>query len=308
MVKGVWGWREWEEKIEVVFPVFHGKNGEDGTMQGWLNMANLPYVGCGVAASAVAMDKYMSKRVARDIGLRVAEDVLVTRGEWRENKEEILKKIEKTGKKFFIKPSGLGSSIGVVRAEGMAEVEEGVEVALAYDERVVVEREIEGPTEVNISVIGNDPYLVSVTEQPVASGEILSFDDKYLRGAKNGPKGMASAQRLMPARVEKKVISQVEEGAVRFFRAMGGKGIARIDFMMDKNGEVYFNEINPMPGSIAFYLWEKKGIKIVKLVERLIDWAIEDWKERQKLVSTFESNILKGYAGSKLGGVKGSKG
>ena len=145
---------------------------------------------------------------------------------------------------------------------------------------------------------------MSITEQPIASGKVLSFEDKYVRGSKGSKtQGMASAQRLMPAGVSEKTIKEIEEAAKRFFAIIGGKGIARIDFMVDKKGVVYFNEINPMPGSIAFYLWEKKGMKISNLVDKLVNLAIEDWQERQKLVTTFESNILAGYAGA--GGTKG---
>jgi D-alanine-D-alanine ligase len=303
--RSFWGWKEVDLGIEAIFPVFHGRNGEDGTMQGWLNLIDLPYVGCGIGASAVAMDKYLSKKVAAEIGLRVAKDVLALKSEWKKDKKSVMGQIEKLGKKVFIKPSGLGSSIGVTRAEGPKSVEEALEVAFVYDERVVVEEEIENPVEVNISILGNGPYELSITEQPIASSKVLSFEDKYLRGAKSSKaKGMASAQRLMPAGVGEKTIKEIEAAAVGFFRAVGGKGISRIDFMVDKNKKVFFNEINPMPGSIAFYLWEKKGVKISQLVDRLVKLAVEDWRERQKLVSTFESNILSGYAGSKGGGVK----
>lgn len=303
MKKMAW-WQETDKKIDVVFPVFHGKNGEDGAVQGWLNLVNLPYVGCPLLASAVAMDKSISKMAATSIGLRVAEEVLVVKSDWERDRKVILEKIKKLGKSVFVKPSGGGSTIAVGRADNQKDTERLLEVALVYDDRVVVEKEIERPIEVNISILGNNPYEVSITEQPIASGKVLSFEDKYVRGSKGGKsQGMAGSQRLMPAGVSEKIIIEIEEAAKSFFATIGGRGIARIDFMVDKGGVVYFNEINPMPGSIAFYLWEKRGVKIGDLVDRLVNLAIEDWLGRQKLVTTFESNILAGYAGSS--GTKG---
>jgi len=166
-----------------------------------------------------------------------------------------------------------------------------------------VEKAVKNMVEVNISIKGNDPYQVSITEQPLTSGEVLSFEDKYIKpGAKKSGKtqGMAAADRLMPARVDKRIIKSVEEMAIRFFRAIGGKGIARVDFMYDGK-RLYFNEINTMPGSLAFYLWEKTGVKFDKLVDELVELAVSDWQKKQKKVTTFESNILSGFA---KGGVK----
>lgn len=305
LIKKMAWWQEIDKKFDVVFPVFHGKNGEDGAVQGWLNLVNLPYVGCSLLSSAVAMDKSISKMAAISVGLKVADEVLVIKSEWERNRVEILEKIKKLGKKVFVKPSGGGSTIAVGRAENQEETERLLEVAMVYDDRVVVEKEIENPIEVNISILGNNPYEVSITEQPIATGKVLSFEDKYIRGSKSSKiQGMASAQRLMPAGVPEKKIKEIEEAAKKFFAVIGGKGLARIDFMVDKRGTVFFNEINPMPGSIAFYLWEKKGMSIKELVDKLINLAIEDWQDRQKLVTTFQSNILAGYTA----GARGTKG
>lgn len=286
--------------IEVVFPVFHGRNGEDGSIQGLIQLANLPMVGCDMIASAVGMDKFLAKQVAKGIGLNVMEDVLVTDDEWRDSRNAMIKQIKSLKLPVFVKPVGGGSSIGINKVTKWADLENAVDVGLFYDQRVLVEQGVEKPIEINISVMGNGPYRVSVTEQPMKQDEILSFEDKY----SGGKKGMASAKRLIPANVSKRTIKEVEEATVSFFKAIGGRGISRVDFMMDKKGKLIFNEINTLPGSLAFYLWKDSGVKFADLVTRLVDLAVEDWQNRQKLVTVFESNILSNFGS----GVKGKKG
>lgn len=290
--KGFLGFFPSEIQPEVIFPVVHGKNGEDGTLQGLFELANIPYVGCGVTASGVKIDKFVAKKVAASLGIRVIKDVLVDKGEAP----------NLTGIKLpvFVKPIGLGSSIGLSKVEKKADLADALELAFCYDTRVMIEEAIDDPREVNISIIGNDPYELSVTEQPVASDEVLSFDDKYTSEAGKS-RGMASAKRYIPAKVDQKIIKEVEENAVKFFRCIGGKGIARVDFLIDKKGTVYFNEINTMPGSLAFYLWEKSNLPFPKLVSRLVDLAISDWKAKQGLIRSFETNILSSFA---TGGLK----
>ncbi|MBI2325968.1 hypothetical protein HYU91_01125 [Candidatus Collierbacteria bacterium] len=205
---------------------------------------------------------------------------------------------------MFVKPIGLGSSIGLSKVDKKADLADALEVAFCYDNRVMIEEAIDDPQEVNIAIIGNDPYELSVTEQPVASGDVLSFDDKYVGEAGKG-RGMASAKRYVPAKVDQKIIKEVEENALKFFRCIGGKGIARVDFLVDKKGVVYFNEINTMPGSLAFYLWEKTNLPFPKLVSRLVDLAISDWEAKQRLIRSFETNILSSFA---TGGIKGKNG
>ncbi len=294
--KGFLGFFPSEVQPEVIFPVIHGKNGEDGTLQGLFELANIPYVGCGVTASGVKIDKFVAKKVAESLGIKVIKDVLVTKGEAP----------DLIGIKLpvFVKPIGLGSSIGLSKVDKKADLADALEVAFCYDNRVMIEEAIDDPQEVNIAIIGNDPYELSVTEQPVASGDVLSFDDKYVGEAGKG-RGMASAKRYVPAKVDQKIIKEVEENALKFFRCIGGKGIARVDFLVDKKGVVYFNEINTMPGSLAFYLWEKTNLPFPKLVSRLVDLAISDWEAKQRLIRSFETNILSSFA---TGGIKGKNG
>lgn len=291
------------DQPEVIFPVFHGRNGEDGSVQGLLEMVDLPYVGCNVGASGVGMDKFVSKRIAQTVGLTVAKDVLIAKCEWTAKTKGARERLSKLKLPVFVKPATLGSSIGIVKVDKKEDLENALEVAFCYDQRVLVEEMVDSPTEVNISILGNGPYELSVTEQPVSNGEILSFEDKYLGDSgKSKSKGMASLSRIMPARVDKILIGEIEEGARRFFGAIGGKGIARIDFMVDGKGKLYFNEINTMPGSLAFYLWEKSGLSFHKLVTKLVDLAVDDWREKKKLITTFESNILSGFARNSLKG------
>lgn len=307
VTKNILGYRNGGSKIDMVFPVFHGKNGEDGSIQGMLNLMNLPYVGCQLIASAAGMDKYISKQVAKGIGLNVAKDVLVDKNEWLVKKKEYLRKIKELGLPVFVKPATLGSTIGISRIDGGDDLENAIEVGLQYDTRVLVEEGIKEPTEINISIVGNNPYEVSATEEPVRKGGVLTFADKYLgNSGKTGIKsqGMASADRYIPARVDKKIINQVEAAAKMFFGAIGGKGIARVDFMISSEGKLYFNEINTMPGSLSYYLWEKSKLKFRDLVKKLVDLALDDFEQKQKLVTTFESNILAGYI---AGGTKGAK-
>lgn len=293
-VRGILGYSPLEKQPDVVFPVIHGRGGEDGTLQGMCDLIGLPYVGCGVTASGIKIDKYLSKRLAEFLGILVAKDRLFIKGE----------KLVLDGVKLpaFVKPVGLGSSIAVQRVDSMSTLKEAIEVAFCYDRRVMVEEAIIDPTEVNISVIGNTDLEVSITEQPVSAGELLTFDDKYIG---NGGRGMAGSKRLMPAEIGKEKIKQIEVYAKEYFRLLGGKGIARLDFMIDKNGKIYFNEINTMPGSLACFLWEKTGKTFEKLVTNLVSLALEESDSKGKLISKFETNLLTRMVVG--GGLKGGK-
>lgn len=291
LTKQWWGFGGNGEDVDVVFPVFHGRNGEDGTIQGLLEMANVPYVGCGVTASSVGMDKVIAKMVAKDLGFAVAKGQLFLKGDKLDSELKY---------PMFVKPANLGSSIGVVRVENKEELKEALEVGFCYDSRVLVEEAIDLDKEINISVMGgNGKYEVSVTEQPVTKSDLLSFEDKYLGQSRT--KGMASAKRVIPAIIGDQQKKKIEDMAKRYFRMIGGNGLARIDFMVDKKGEIYFNEINTIPGSLAFYLWDKSGYLFPKLVTKLLELAVEDWQEKQKRVTTFESNILAGFGSGTKG-------
>ncbi|KKT35382.1 MAG: hypothetical protein UX12_C0011G0010 [Candidatus Collierbacteria bacterium GW2011_GWC1_45_47] len=292
MQKGLLGFAPVGVQIDVVFPVFHGSNGEDGTIQGLLELANLPYVFSGVLGGSAGMDKYVTKRVAEGLGMNVAPDKLVVREGWNESKlKTVLKEV-----KFpvFVKPATLGSTIGITRVEKPSELGDAIEVGFHYDDRVLVEDGIDLEKEVNISVLGNGPYEVSVTEQPVTKDKLLSFKDKYIASSSSKTQGMASAKRMIPAPITKEQQATIEKWSRNIFRAINGKGLARVDFIIDEKGKVYFNEINTIPGSLSFYLWERSGYPFGKLVTKLIQLAEESWEEKQKKVTVFESNILAG--------------
>jgi len=292
------------EKIDIVFPAFHGKYGEDGSVQGLLEMANIPYVGCDVQSSSVGMDKVISKRVAKSIGIPVLKDNWLNSTNWKNNRNDSVDKIIKSLKSpVFVKPARLGSSIGIAKVKNIKELEEALDVAFFYDTKVMVEESLENAKEVNVSLLGNNPYKVSVCEMPVSSGDILSFSDKYI--AKEGvSKGMASAQRLIPAPIKESTRRKIEEYARAFFSEIGGSGVARVDFLLTKDEkEIYFNEINTFPGSVAFYLWKENGIDFADLVDKLIELGYEKFEQKNRLISTFKSNILSGLSGTK--GIKG---
>ena len=295
--KGLWNFGMTENQPDVIFPVVHGRGGEDGTLQGLFEMSGIPYVGCGVTASAVKIDKYLAKIIAKSVGIDVLKDTLVIKG-------EKMSVAEKKSIKFpvMVKPVGLGSSIGLSRVEKERGLEDALEVAFCYDRRVMIEEALSDFAEVNISIMGNGPYELSMTERPVASGEVLSFSDKYEGQTKQ--KGMAGAKRLIPADQKPEVIKKIEKFTVDYFRAIGGKGIARIDFMVSKSGKIFFNEINTMPGSLAFYLWAASGVTFEELVTRLVNFALEEKESKKSLINTFESNILAGFANM---GLKGGK-
>jgi len=294
------GFAPLEYDVDLVFPVFHGRNGEDGTIQGLLELANIPYVFSGVLGGSAGLDKYVTKRIAESLGVRVAPDRLVTKSEWGDS---ALKSLTK-GLVYpvYVKPNTLGSSIGITRVEKPSQLKDAIEVGFHYDNRVLVEDSIDMDKEVNISVLGNGPYEVSVTEQPVATDKLLSFKDKYISGSSRKSEGMASAKRIIPALITREQREKIEDWARNIFKAIDGKGLARVDFIIDKSGKIFFNEINTTPGSLAFYLWEKSGYPFGKLVSKLVTLAEQSWKQKQAKITTFNSNILKGM--EKLG-IKG---
>lgn len=295
--KGLWNFGMTENQPDVIFPVVHGRGGEDGTLQGLFEMSGIPYVGCGVTASAVKIDKYLAKIIAKSVGIEVLPDRLVIKGEKMTTAERKAIKYP-----VMVKPVGLGSSIGLSRVEKEKGLEDALEVAFCYDTRVIIEEALSDFVEVNISIMGNGPYELSMTEHPVASSQVLSFSDKYEGQVKQ--KGMAGAKRLIPADVKTEVTKKIEKFTKDYFRAIGGKGIARVDYMVSRSGKIYFNEINTMPGSLAFYLWGASGVSFEELVTRLVNFALEEKENKKDLINTFESNILAGFANL---GLKGGK-
>lgn len=303
--------------LDVVIPAMHGMNGEDGTLQGLLELANIPYTSSGVLGASVGMDKILMKNVFEANGIPVLPYTYFLRGEWEKDKESVLKKIEETlNYPMFVKPSNLGSSIGISKAKDRDGLINAIEVAIRYDERVIVERGVENLTEVNCSALGRaDDIKVSVCEQPINWAEFLTFEDKYLHGEKSsksenkvpaGTKGgMSSMTRKVPADITEEQTKQIQFYTRYAFKVLNSKGVARIDFIIDNDdGKVYINEINTIPGSFAFYLWNYKGeLPYTKLIDELIDIAEKEHEEKMKNNYTFKSTIIEkqGTSGSKGG-------
>ncbi|MDP3735038.1 MAG: D-alanine--D-alanine ligase family protein [bacterium] len=285
-------------RLDVAFPVLHGTNGEDGMLAGILSGAVIPFVGCDIAASAIAMDKALAKIVTERVGIPSTPYVFFTKREWNAERPRIEKEISVLHSPLFVKPVHLGSSIGVTRVESQGGLEQAVEVALHYDDKVIVEQGVPNLIEVNCAVLGNEEVRTSVLEQPLAKAALLSFDDKYMRGgkgSKGGSGSMSGAKESVriPAPVDEKIAATIREFSVRAFRAIGGSGTARFDFLIDqKSGSVYLNEINPLPGSLQQHLWKASGVSNVELVTKLIALAEERFADKQKRVTTFASSVL----------------
>jgi D-alanine-D-alanine ligase len=295
--------------LDVVIPAIHGTYGEDGTLQGLLELADLPYAGSGVVGSAVGMDKVVMKDVFSAAGLPIVPHVLVTASDLDEDPRRVVKEVEaEIGYPAFVKPARAGSSVGIGKARDEASLLGALDVARAYDPRILVERGMEGCIEVNCSVLGRPGRgpRVSVCEQPVAWEEFLSFSDKYLRGSKDGDSkasGMASLQRRVPAPISDELTARVQSNAISAFEAVGAAGVARVDaFVRSETDETWVMEINTVPGSFSFYLWEASGLSFPGLVDSLLEIALAVHDEKSQLMFSYDSGILEQRPGSKSGG------
>ena len=303
-----------KEKIEIVaridiyIIVMHGLNGEDGTLQGLMELANVPYTSTGVAGSAVGMDKIMMKQIFRGAGLPVLPGVWFTRTEFENGRDTVIRKVEaEIGYPVFVKPANLGSSIGVSRADDAETLAESLELAFEYDRRVLVEKGLDKPIELNCSVLGYDgEEEASPIEMPINNDEFLDFKDKYL--ASGGNKGMASLHRVLPAPIEDGLKNHIQEMSRTIFRLLDCKGVVRIDYMFDRKSEkTYITEINTIPGSLAFYLWENAGMPYTSLIDRMVCCAVKAHEDKNRANYAYTSDILNGVSfGAK--GAKGSKG
>ncbi len=294
-------------RLEVCVVVMHGLNGEDGTLQGMLELANLPYTSTGVAGSAIGMDKIMMKQFFRGAGtLPCLPDCWFTRAMFKADPEAVLDRVEKElGYPVFVKPANLGSSIGVSRADDRDGLIDSLELAFDYDRRVLVEKGLDKPIELNCSVLGYDNEVeASPIEMPLSSEQFLDFKEKYL--SSGGSKGMASLHRVLPAPIEESLRDRIQALSCEIFRMLDCKGVVRIDYMFDRATEkVYITEINTIPGSLAFYLWENAGVKYSALIDRMVGCALRAHEDRNMRNYAFSSDILKGVS---LGGAKGAKG
>lgn len=295
--------------IDVAFPIVHGTNVEDGTLQGYLQTLGLPYVGCDVLASAVGMNKYVMKTVFKDNDIPVLDCACYNLVDF-EDVEKLMNRIEgKFSYPVIVKPINLGSSVGISKASDRAALEEALNLAFTFAQKVLVEPAIQQLKEINCAVLGDELEAeASECEEPLNAEEILTYEDKYTGGGKSkgGSKGMASLSRAIPANISGERREEIRQMAVKAFQCLGCNGVARIDFMIDEETDkVYLNEINTIPGSLAFYLWEPLGLKYTELLDRMIQLALKRFRENEKLTFSFDTNVL---AGVKLGGTKGAKG
>jgi D-alanine-D-alanine ligase len=287
-------------KIDVAIPAMHGMNGEDGTLQGLLELADIPYTSVGVMGSAVGMDKIAMRLLFKGAGFPVLDCYYAERGQYRADPEAILNAIEKALPEYplFVKPANLGSSIGISRATDRAGLKNAMEVAYHYDRRVLVERGIDC-VEINCSAMGTgDEVAVSLCEQPITSKDMLDFGEKYLHGGKSGSKGMKSLSRIVPAPIDEEMTARIQALTGEIFRVLDCKGVVRIDYMIEKaTGELFVNEINTIPGSFAFYLWEPMGVSFTALIDRLIEQAQTAQQEKDANHYAFDSSILQQVSG-----------
>ena len=289
--------------IDLAFPALHGTYGEDGTIQGLFEMFGIPYVGCGVAASAISMDKALTKIMIKDAGMPTTKFVTIFKPDWLGSIENCKLKIVNSLKyPLFVKPVHLGSSIGIGKAKDEKELEQKIEVALYYDHKVIIEEAVENLMDITCCVIGNNQPRASLLQESVYTQDMFNFEDKYITDG-GSQTGKAVNKMVIPARIEESLTKQIQDTAIKVYKAVECAGIARVDFLLNKQtGMFYANEINPLPGTLYHHLWKASGVELDELLKMLINFAEEEYKEKRSVNFTFESSVLKG-----LGGTKGSK-
>ncbi len=320
--KGWFGQQLQRVNIDVLFLALHGGDGESGAMQGICEMYGVPYTGSAVMGSALGMDKVIGKMISRDQGIPIVPYISLREIQWIDHEDTWLDKSEaELGYPVIVKPARLGSSIGISKADDREQLDAAIEEALRYDEKIVIEKAVENLVEINCSVLGDvNEAVASVLEQPLTGEELLTYQEKYMRGSSGegakiaGSKtttqqsngGMASLDRIIPAPLPDDQTKLIQDLAVRVFQLFECSGLARIDFLMDKDtSQVYFNEINTIPGSFSFYLWQPSGIPFDKLADRMINLALRKHKEKRQRVRSYDVNLLAMH--SSTGSKKGTK-
>lgn len=294
--------RKTVRKIDVVFPATHGTYGEDGSLMGLLRMANVPFVGCDMDASVLAMDKVLAKDIAARNNISVTKYEWIFRSDFARSTKPILDNIEKNLEyPLFVKPAHLGSSIGISRAISRNELQNAIEVASHYDEKVLVEEEVPNLIEVTLPIIGNDQLRPALLESPMTKPEdFFDFETKYMQGGKKGGKsgGAKGAQGYseLPAKLEDNLYKKAVETGLAVYKALGCSGIARVDMLINsKTDTVYFNEVNPLPGGLYEHNWRAAGIPSVELVQTLVRLAEERWTTKQQQNTVFSTNYLQQF-------------
>ncbi len=295
-------------ELDIILPVMHGTYGEDGALQGYLETVGIPFAEADHYAATVGQDKIFMKQIWKDSGVPVVNYVWFFDIDYRNDPEGVIDKCNKLHFPLVVKPARLGSSVGIAIAHNNQELNDSIADAINYDSKVLVEEMVEKLVEVNISVFGNyRKQKLSVIEEVGGSKEFLTYDDKYKGSGKTkgASKGMYSAKRIIPARISDELTKKVNDIAIKAFRSLNSSGVVRIDFLIDKkNNKVYANEINSIPGSLSFYLWNKTNKEYPELLDDIINVAIRDYKDRINKTHTFDTNILSNYKNSGTKGVK----
>jgi len=294
--------RKKSQKIDVAFPAMHGTFGEDGSLMGLLRMSGIPFVGCDIDSSVLSMDKVLSKQIVESNDIPVTKYIYLYRETFIRNSQAIVEDILKSLKfPLFIKPAHLGSSIGVSRATSIRELENSIEVACHYDDKVLVEEEVPNLIEVTLPILGTEPLKPAMLERPLTKpDEYFDFETKYMQGGKKGSnkssiKGVQGYSEV-PAKLDKALYKQAEELGKKSFKTLGCSGIARVDMLIDsKLNKVYFNEVNPLPGGLYSHNWRVAGVSNQELISTLIRLAEERWQNRQQQNTVFMTNYLQQF-------------
>jgi D-alanine-D-alanine ligase len=283
-----------EIQIDIAFPAIHGEYGEDGTIQGLFEMFDIPYVGCGVTSSAIAMDKVLTKQLYQHHNIPTPDFIYFTKEDWAAHKDDILSKAENTlGTPVFVKPARLGSSIAITKANSREEIERAIDVALHYETKALVESAIEDMKDITCAVIEeNGKPRPSLLQDSSYKEGFFSYEDKYLEGG-GAQLGKAESNLQIPADLDKHTTQEIQNMAVDVFKKIECAGIARVDFLYDeKNKKIYVNEINTLPGTLYHHLWEKSGIPLDNLLDILLKSALTRHHEKEKIARTFSSSVL----------------
>ncbi len=290
------------KKIDIVFPAMHGTHGEDGELMGVLEMANVPYVGCGVAASAIAMDKVLSKQIAASANIPSTPWIWFKANDLEKNYSSVIERIKPLKLPLFVKPARLGSSIGISKVTDDVQLNNALEVAAHFDDKIIVEQGVANLIEVTLPIVGNEHPEPAFLEQPLLKSEdFFDFETKYMgqgkkMGKKLGNKRGSQGYSKIPAELPKQIYDMAVKTGLQVYSAVGCEGIARVDMLIDSKAEkVYFNEINPMPGSLYAHNWRAKGVSSVELIARLLRLAEERYAKKQKIETTFVTNFLKQF-------------
>jgi D-alanine-D-alanine ligase len=289
--------------IDTAFPALHGSFGEDGTIQGLFEMLDVPYVGCDTASSAVAMDKALTKQICLQSNLPTTKFIVFTKTDWQKEKESILNRIKaELAWPVFVKPVHLGSSIGIAKVgdQKIDELVNKIEVAFYYDNKVLVEEGVNNLMDVTCCLIGNDTPQASLLQESIFTADLFNFEEKYL---KEGGAQLGKSQNglVIPARIDAQKTLAIQQVAQATFQALGCSGIARVDFLLNqKTGQFYVNEINPLPGTLYHHLWEKSGLLLSELLQKLLELAQEKYTQKKNLNYAFQSSVLNNLGSKKL--------